>query len=278
MRTLFLSSTSRDLHECRQAVYQAIEGLEGYHCVRMEDFGSWDSNPDDLCSRMVANCDVFVILAGEYYGSVAPQGGSYTEREYRTAHAAGKPCLVFLTADDFAGPSPDEPEEMRARQQSLRSELGAARVVSRFSDPQDAAIKVMQAVRNWEASGRGGSASTLRLSIEGSTVPAREFGDPFVGIGRGPSNAFAIADPQVSWEHGQIIRMLGQYYYRHLSGTNSTIIQRRGQEIRLLPGEAEPAALLPQDRLSIGGATLIVDFDLVRESAGYSRTAPRPGK
>src|SRR4051794_11068003 len=48
MVEVFLSSTARDLSECRTGVYRAIEGLAGYHCVRMEDFGAWDTMPDEL--------------------------------------------------------------------------------------------------------------------------------------------------------------------------------------------------------------------------------------
>ena len=39
----FLSSTGRDLTEHREAAYHAIEGLDGWHCVRMEDSGA--ANP-----------------------------------------------------------------------------------------------------------------------------------------------------------------------------------------------------------------------------------------
>jgi len=42
LKSVFLSSTARDLHPHRQAVYPAIEALDGYHCVRMEDFGARD--------------------------------------------------------------------------------------------------------------------------------------------------------------------------------------------------------------------------------------------
>jgi hypothetical protein len=49
MLTIFLSSTTKDLAQCRESVYRAINGLDGYHCIRMEDFGSWDTAPDDFC-------------------------------------------------------------------------------------------------------------------------------------------------------------------------------------------------------------------------------------
>jgi hypothetical protein len=276
VRTVFLSSTSRDLSECREAVYRAIEGLQGYHCARMEDFGSWDSNPDEVCRQLVANCELFIILGGTLYGSVAPAGESYTVREFRTAVAAGKPYLVFVTSDAFNGPGSAEADELRARQMEFREELGRERMVSKFANPQDAALNVVKAIRNWEASGAAGGASRLRLLMDGSDAPGREFSGPFVGIGRGTENAFRIDDPEVSWEHGQIVRTRGQYHYKHLSDTNSTIIRRRGREFLLRPGSHRETILCPQDRLLFGGTTVVVDFDLVGAGRGYMPTTKRP--
>ena len=85
MLTIFLSSTTKDLTQCRESVYRAINGLDGYHCIRMEDFGSWDTAPDDFCRSKVAKCDLFVCIAGPLYGSRSPAGRSYTEREFEAA-------------------------------------------------------------------------------------------------------------------------------------------------------------------------------------------------
>jgi hypothetical protein len=121
MLTVFLSSTSKDLEKCRDAAYHAIEGLHGYHCVRMEDFGSWDEAPDDFCRAKVAECDLFICLAGPLYGSVAPAGSSYTDREFQAAVDHGKPCLVFMTAEDFPLP-PSVPISLSAVSEAPTSE------------------------------------------------------------------------------------------------------------------------------------------------------------
>jgi hypothetical protein len=36
----FLSSTGDDLHNHRAVVFSTINGLDGWRCVRMEDFGA----------------------------------------------------------------------------------------------------------------------------------------------------------------------------------------------------------------------------------------------
>ena len=72
MYKVFLSSTSRDLADYREAVHRAIDGLPGLSLVKMEDFAARDSSAKDLCARMVRECDLLVGLMGHYYGSCPP--------------------------------------------------------------------------------------------------------------------------------------------------------------------------------------------------------------
>jgi hypothetical protein len=153
MRTVFLSSTSKDLTPCRDAAYHAIEGLSGYHGVRMEDFGSWDEAPDDFCRAKVGECDMVVCIAGPCYGSLAPAGQSFTEREFEAAVDTKKPCLVFLTSDDYPLPANlIESDEQRERQLTFRQKITKGRMITRFATPEQVSVKVVQAIRNWEAS------------------------------------------------------------------------------------------------------------------------------
>ena len=64
---VFLSSTAKDLQPYRNAVDEAIRKLAGFHCVRMEDFGSVDEEPLEICRRKVAESDVFVALVGHLH-------------------------------------------------------------------------------------------------------------------------------------------------------------------------------------------------------------------
>jgi hypothetical protein len=153
MPTVFLSSTSKDLAPFREAAFRAIQGLDGYLCMRMEDFSSWDEEPDDFCRAKVAQCDLFVCMAGPLYGSLAPAGKSYTQREYEAAIAKHKPCLVFLTAEDFPlAANLIESDEQRSRQALFRNTIKKGRIVTWFSTPDQVSTKVVQTIRNWEAS------------------------------------------------------------------------------------------------------------------------------
>jgi hypothetical protein len=131
MLTVFLSSTSKDLKLCRDAAFRAVDGLHGYHCVRMEDFGAVDEAPDDFCRAEVAKCDIFVCIAGPLYGSRSPTGLSFTEREYDAAILAKKACLVFMTSDDYPiAANLVERDEDRQRQLEFRKKVAGKTVTS----------------------------------------------------------------------------------------------------------------------------------------------------
>src|ERR1035437_5255556 len=125
VRTVFLSSVARGLEEYRDAVYREIERLDGYHCVRMEDFGARELDSAKFCAQRAAACDIFVGLVGQRYGSSPPdEVRSFTEIEFDSAKAAGKPCLIFAAPEEFAVPANlIEPDEVRARLRAFRARV-----------------------------------------------------------------------------------------------------------------------------------------------------------
>lgn len=151
MVEVFLSSTASDLSEHRKAVIAAIRRLDGYHCVCMEEFGARDREADDFCCARVGESDLFVGLIGHFYGS-CPEGSSksFTEREYDKAMEATKPCLMFLAGDDFRiAANLHEPIEKWEAQQAFRKRV-SKRICEIFLLPEEIALKVTQAIRNWE--------------------------------------------------------------------------------------------------------------------------------
>jgi hypothetical protein len=83
VKIVFLSSAARGLEEYREAVYHAIERIDGYHCVRMEDFGARELESAEFCSKRAAECDIFVGIVGQRYGSSPPDinGGAIIDHE-----------------------------------------------------------------------------------------------------------------------------------------------------------------------------------------------------
>jgi hypothetical protein len=58
VRKAFLSSTGADLSEYRQKVYEAIQALDDWKCLRMEDFGARDWEVESFCLQRVRECDL----------------------------------------------------------------------------------------------------------------------------------------------------------------------------------------------------------------------------
>ena len=172
VRKVFLSSTARDLGAYREAVFKAISGLDGYQCIRMEDFGARDAEADPFCRARVAECDVFVGLVGFLYGS-GPAGSevSFTQGEHEAAVEAGLPRLLFVASDSFPmSPALREPDELWQRQQSFRKRALSERIVAFFDNPDSLATMVVAALRNQESE-KPPAASRVRKPAARSASP-----------------------------------------------------------------------------------------------------------
>jgi tetratricopeptide (TPR) repeat protein len=166
-RSIFLSSTARDLAAYREAAFRTIQRL-GYHCVRMEDFGAHDWAATDVCRSKVTECDLFLGIIGHVHGS-SPEGSdqSYTELEHEAAVAANKPRLLFVAPEDFPLPANlIEPDALRQKQRAFRERVSLSRVRDTFTTPDDLAWRVMQALRNWEQE-QGGTRRTSPAPMDG---------------------------------------------------------------------------------------------------------------
>ena len=184
LTTVFLSSTGKDLHEHRKRAYRAIQRLDGYECVWMEDFGARDWQADDFCRAKVAECDVFVCIVGHRRGE-SPEGNdeSYTEREYDAACDAGRPRLVFLSPEDFPlAADLIESDDKRTAQKEFREKASGERILDTFGSPDDLASRVMQAIHNWaqedaRAEGQAGEGRGKRTF--GALPPQPHFAHPY---------------------------------------------------------------------------------------------------
>ncbi len=95
---VFVSSTYEDLREERQEVMQALLELD---CIPagMELFPAADEDQWTLIKRVIDDCDYYVVVIGGRYGSIGPEGLSYTQMEYQYALAKAKPVIAFLHKD-----------------------------------------------------------------------------------------------------------------------------------------------------------------------------------
>lgn len=92
---VFVSSTYTDLQKERQGVMQALLQMD---CMPsgMELFPAADEDQWTLITKVIDDCDYYIVIIGGRYGSKDKEGISYTEKEHRYANAQGKPILAFL--------------------------------------------------------------------------------------------------------------------------------------------------------------------------------------
>jgi hypothetical protein len=95
---VFVSSTFVDLVDERQEIMQALLELD---CIPagMELFSAADEDQWSLIKRVIDDCDYYVLVLGGRYGSIGPDGFSYTQMEYQYALDQGKPVIGFLHKD-----------------------------------------------------------------------------------------------------------------------------------------------------------------------------------
>jgi tetratricopeptide (TPR) repeat protein len=151
MACIFVSSTSRDLEECREKVRTALRRMD-HEDIAMEYFVAEDKWPLDKCLEKVASCDLYVGIFAWRYGYI-PEGydKSMTELEYREAVKAGKNCLIFLLDEDASWPTKFVDKGKDAEKiAALRNELSEKRIISFFKSANELASLVAEAVHNWE--------------------------------------------------------------------------------------------------------------------------------
>src|SRR3954465_1525653 len=92
---VFVSSTFVDLEEERQKVLQAILEMRAFP-AGMELFPSANEEQWNFIKREIESSDYYIVIVAGKYGSVAPDGLTFTEKEYDYAVEIGKPIMGFL--------------------------------------------------------------------------------------------------------------------------------------------------------------------------------------
>ena len=126
---VFISSTYTDLVEARKKVRDAI--LSMYHFpVGMELFGAANEEQWQIISETIDSSDYYVLIVGQRYGSVIPEGQpdagiSYTEKEFRYALEKGVPILAFIISDNVPvkpeNIEKDHPEKLASFKETVKS-------------------------------------------------------------------------------------------------------------------------------------------------------------
>lgn len=154
---VFVSSTFKDLEEERQEVMHALLEL-GCLPAGMELFPAANDTQWNLIKKVIEDSDYYVLIIGGRYGSLGPEGQSYTEMEYRYALSIGKPTIAFLHRDPgkIITNKSETTEEARRKLAAFRS-LAEKKLCKHWDTPHELGSVVsrslIQLIRTTPATG-----------------------------------------------------------------------------------------------------------------------------
>ncbi|MFH1793578.1 MAG: DUF4062 domain-containing protein [Pseudomonadota bacterium] len=143
---VFVSSTYEDLRAERQQATQAI--LEaGYFPSGMELFPATDDTQWELIKRVIEESDYYIVVVGGKYGSLSPEGKSYTEMEYDYASSKGLPILGFVRSniDQIASKYVENDHDRREKLEKFRLKV-MSKTCRKFSDPLELGMAVIKSL------------------------------------------------------------------------------------------------------------------------------------
>ncbi|WP_439384488.1 FxSxx-COOH system tetratricopeptide repeat protein [Amycolatopsis lexingtonensis] len=154
VRRVFLSHTSElaEWPKPRSFVAAAKDAVAaaGDAVVDMSSFTARDATPEQLDREMLAEADIYVLIAGFRYGMPVRDRPevSYCEQEFQIATEAGMERLVFVLADDTEGPPALIRDlEHGVRQEAFRQRLhDSGLTVTRVSSPGELETKLERAL------------------------------------------------------------------------------------------------------------------------------------
>jgi hypothetical protein len=134
---VFVSSTYVDLVPERQEIMNALLELD---CIPagMELFPAADEDQWSLIKGVIDECDYYIVVIGGRYGSLGPDGISYTEMEYRYAIETEKPVIAFLHKEPDSIPvkHTEQTDEGKNKLKDFR-ELSQQKVCKYWNTPSE---------------------------------------------------------------------------------------------------------------------------------------------
>lgn len=132
---IFVSSTREDLIPYREAVENALTGMEQIP-LAMEHFVSSPDSPIDVCLSTVRRSQLYIVIVGMRYGSIEEGSGkSFTELEYDEAVKNKIPILAFIIDEEQCPILPKYVDvgEKAEKLKEFKAKLNSSYYVSRFT-------------------------------------------------------------------------------------------------------------------------------------------------
>lgn len=135
---VFVSSTYVDLKEERQNVIQILMEMD---CIPagMELFPAADEEQWEFIKKVIDDCDYYLLILGGRYGSVAPDGKSYTEKEFDYALSKGIKVIALIheAPEELPAKFTENTPENQEKLQAFRQKVSTGRLVKFWKTPKD---------------------------------------------------------------------------------------------------------------------------------------------
>ncbi len=155
---VFVSSTYADLKEERGRVIQTLMELD---CIPsgMELFPAMDEEQLEFIKRVIDDCDYYILIIGGRYGSITPEGVSYTEKEYDYAIERKIKVLAFLheKPGEISVDKSEVDPELRVRLERFRKKASTGRLVKFWTKAEElpglVALSLTKTIKTYPAIG-----------------------------------------------------------------------------------------------------------------------------
>jgi len=169
---VFVSSTYTDLKDERQSVTETLMGMD---CIpaTMELFPAADEEQWDFIKKIIDDCDYYLLIIGGRYGSLSPDGISYTEKEFDYAVEKGLKVVALIhgSPHKLSLEKSEASPETREKLQAFRDKVSTGRLVRHWEHGSELAglvslslgktIKAYPAV-GWIRASEGSSEELLK--------------------------------------------------------------------------------------------------------------------
>jgi len=170
---VFVSSTYADLKQERQRVIQALMEMD---CIPagMELFPAADDEQWAFIKRIIDDCDYYLIIIGGRYGSLTPEGISYTEKEFNYALERGLKIVALLHEEPDSIPvnKSDIDPALRQKLKAFRDKVATNRLIKFWKNadelPGMVALSLSKTIKTYPAVGwvRASSVASQDMLIE----------------------------------------------------------------------------------------------------------------
>lgn len=225
---VFVSSTYADLKQERQHVLQALMEMD---CIPagMELFPAADEEQWEFIKKVIDDCDYYLLVIGGRYGSITPEGVSYTEMEFDYAVANGLKvvALVHGEPDDIPFGKSESDPDLRDKLFQFRDKVMDGRLVKFWKNAEElpglVALSLTKTIKMYPATGwvRADQVANEQLLTELNQLRkenaklTNEYGEL---LAQQPANIEGIADFDSEFTiHGnyKVSRSRGYEPYKH---------------------------------------------------------------